>query len=80
MVKLIHHVLDRVHVCIGHFRLHYLSVHLRIGIDVVDADLGQPDGLWRFLLECFLRLFVHEKERKEMLIEYLDLGHQQYLR
>ena len=80
MVKLIHHVLDRVHVCIWHFRLHNLSVHLRIGVDIVDADLGQSDGLRRFLLEGFLRLFVHEKECKEMLIEYLDLGHKQYLR
>ena len=80
MVKLIHHVLNRVHVCIGHFRLHYLSVHLRICVDIADADLGQSDGLRRFLLEGFLRLFVHEKECKEMLIEYLDLGHQQYFR
>ena len=76
MVKLIHHVLNRVHVCIGHFRLHNLSVHLRIGVDVVDADLGQPDGLRRFFLESFLWLFVHDKESKEMLIENFDLRHQ----
>ena len=48
--KLIHHTLDCVHISIGNFSLHYLSVHLRISVNVVDTDLRQSDWLRRFLL------------------------------